>query len=111
MPVLERRVIAAMLKGDAAGLAILREQLTYATMLSRTYSGVGLVTRLAIPDGVATVPADASLRLPPVLATHPQLPEATEFLLQIRDGRLAVLEAYCFQGGWPQDEQAFKVVG
>jgi hypothetical protein len=46
-----------------------------------------------------------------VLAAHPQLPERAEFLLQLRAGRLAVLEAYCFEGGWPADEAEFRVLG
>ncbi|MEZ5563999.1 MAG: hypothetical protein R3F24_00135 [Gammaproteobacteria bacterium] len=107
---LERKVVARILQGSADGLATLRDQLAGATMVSRTYSGVGLVTRIAIPDGLPAVPADVSLRLRPALATHPQLSEAAEFLLQVRDGRLAVLEAYCFQGGWPAVEQAFRMV-
>lgn len=111
MSALERRVLGAMLKGNAAGVAILREQLAGATMVSRTYSGVGLMTRIAVPAERASVPADMPVALRPLLATHPHLPEATEFLLQVRDGRLAVLEAYCFQGDWPADEQAFKVAG
>lgn len=104
-------MLLAILKGDGAGLAILRDQLAGATMLSRTYSGVGLMTRIAIPEGKPAVPANVPVHLRPVLASHPQLPEATEFLLQLREGRLATLEAYCFQGDWPLDEQGFRIPG
>jgi ketosteroid isomerase-like protein len=45
------------------------------------------------------------------MAEHPQLSEPAEFVLQLRDGRLASLEAFCFAGGWPTDAQRFRVVG
>lgn len=115
---LERTILAAMLKGDGDGFAKLRAQLAQATVVSRTHSGVGFVTRIAVPDGLPALPgasagasADAeSPRLLPVLATHPQLAEPAEFLLQLRGGRLGVLEAYCYVGGWPADEAEFRVV-
>jgi hypothetical protein len=102
-----------MLKGDGAseGLAALRAQLARATVVSRTHSGVGFVTRIAVPDTLPAAVESTLPRLHPVLAAHPQLAERAEFLLQLRAGRLAVLEAYCFEGGWPADEAEFRVVG
>ncbi len=112
---LERTVLTAMLKvdceGKGDGFAVLKAQLARATVVSRTHSGVGFVTRIAVPDEVAAVPEAAIPRLRAVFADHPQLTERAEFLLQLRAGRLAVLEAYCFEGGWPADETEFQVVG
>ena len=108
---LESVVLAAMLKGEGDDFSKLRAQFAKTTVVSRTHSGVGFVTRLDVPDGLPTLAEAASLKLRPVLATHPHLTEQAEFLLQIRDGRLAVLEAYCFEGGWPADEAEFRVVG
>jgi hypothetical protein len=107
---LERTVLAALLKGEGEQLAALRAQLAAATVVSRTHSGVGFVTRLAVPDDAPALAEGANPRLRPVLAAHPQLSERAEFLLQLRGGRLAVLEAYCFEGGWPADEAEFRVV-
>ena len=107
---LERNVLSAMLKGEGDNLAALRAQLTRATAASRIYSGVGFVTRIAVPDDIPAVADDQVPRLRPVLARHPQLAEDAEFLLQLRGGRLAVLEAYCYAGGWPADEAEFRVV-
>jgi len=107
---LERAVLTSILKGDGAELAILRGQLVGATVLSRTYSGVGFVTRIAVPDDAPALAEGANPRLPAVLAAHPGLAEHAEFLLQLRGGRLAVLEAYCYAGGWPADEAEFRVV-
>ena len=108
---LERAVLTALLTGEGAGLAALKAQLARATVVSRTHSGVGFVTRIAVPDEIPAVPEAALPRLRPVLAAHPLLTERAEFLLQLRAGRLAVLEAYCFEGGWPADETEFQVAG
>lgn len=105
---LERSVLEAMLAGDGADRAALKAQLARATVLSRTHSGVGFVTRLAVPESVPALAAPA--RLAPVRARHPALADPAEFLLDLRSGRLAVLEAFCFDGAWPADEAAFRVV-
>jgi hypothetical protein len=107
---LERTVLTALLNGEGDEFAVLRAQLAGATVVSRTHSGVGFVTRLAVPDGVPALAEGVNPRLRPVLAAHPQLAERAEFLLQLRGGRLAVLEAYCYEGGWPADESEFRVV-
>lgn len=107
---LERAVLTALLKGDGDEFATLRAQLARATVVSRTHSGVGFVTRLAVPDDAPALAGPAAPRLRPVLAAHPGLAERAEFLLQLRGGRLAVLEAYCYEGGWPADEAEFRVV-
>ena len=105
---LERAVLTAMLNGEAPGRAELRAQLAAATVASRTHSGVGFVTRLKVPQEFQ---GSAAAVLRPVLATHPQLAGEAEFLLELRDGRLGVLEAYCYMGGWPADEAEFRVLG
>ena len=107
---LERAVLAALLAGDGDARVALRAQLERATTLSRTHSGVGFVTRLAVPDNLPEAADPAAARLRPVFAEHPHLPERAEFLLQLRGGRLAVLEAYCYDGAWPAEEGLFRVV-
>ena len=108
---LERAVLTAMLKGEGEDLATLRAQLAKATVASRTHSGVGFVSRIQVPDAIPLLAEPTALRLRPVLAAHPHLSERAEFLLQVRGGRLAVLEAYCVEGGWPANEAEFRVVG
>ena len=76
-----------MLKGEGDEFATLRAQLAGATVVSRTHSGVGFVTRIAVPDDVPAAGRGGQLpRLRPVLAAHPQLAERAEFLLQLRGG-------------------------
>ena len=78
-------------------------------MLARTHSGVGFVTKLAIPDDIPGLPAEAAGRIGPVHASHPDLGEPAEFLVQLKAGRLASIEAYCYAGTWPADEAGFRV--
>lgn len=108
---LEQQVLAALLPAAAAELAPLAAQARVATVASRTWSGVGFMTRIAVPNGLAPAPAGAAARLRPLHARHPGLGEPVEFLLQVRDGRLATLEAFCGDGYWPDDETAFRLVG
>jgi hypothetical protein len=100
-----------MLKGEGAAFSALQAQLARASVVSRTHSGVGFVTRIDVPGDIAGVPEADAPRLRAVFAGHPQLTERAEFLLQLRAGRLAVLEAYCVEGVWPADESEFRMVG
>jgi len=102
---LEQAVLGAMLRDE--GLAPLRAQLALATVVSRTHSGVGFVTRLAVPEEAPVLAGQVQFR--PLAVAHPALEEPAEFLLQLRAGRLATLEAYCFAGGWPADASGFRL--
>lgn len=101
---LERAVLDIALA--AAELEPLREQSAKAEVASRTYSGVGFVTRFRLP---ADVPAQQTALPARVLGRHPHLTAEAEFLLQLREGRLHSLEAYCYQGMWPDDESGFDL--
>ena len=107
---LERLVIGTILDRHAAGQDALREQLAQAHATRRTHSGVGIMTRLAVPGEAPPLSPASTPRLRPLYATHPQLREPAEFMLQLKDGRLNSLEAYCFNGLWPADETAFRIV-
>ncbi len=106
---LERSVLTALLRGEGEALATLRAQLAQASVVSRIHSGVGFMTRLAVPGEVPAI-EPAAARLRPLAASHPQLPEPAEFVLQLREGRLASLEAFCFAGSWPADADRFRIV-
>jgi hypothetical protein len=107
---LEAQVLAALLSGDPE-LSPLADQARAATCGGRTWSGVGFMTRFAVPAELPVAPEGAGRRLRPLLARHPALGEPVEFMLQVRDGRLATLEAFCGDGYWPEDEDAFRLVG
>jgi hypothetical protein len=105
---LERLVLQAV--GQSLGseyAPAFAAQVAQARVVSRSHSGVGFVTRLSVPDGAASLRAQ---RVETVRASHPQLREPAEFLVQLRDGRLAAIEAFCFEGLWPADESAFGIL-
>ena len=106
---LERAVLRAGLEGDGIGLAELRSQLEQAVVVARTPSGVGFMTKLRIPMDAPIPPAGSVAALPTVYGQHPDLPEGAEFLIQIKDGRINCIEAFCYQGMWPAEESAFRV--
>ncbi len=68
---------------------------------------MGFVSKFRVP---ADLPAAGPAAVPArVLGTHSQLPDAAEFLVEVRDGRLHGLEAFCYQGVWPGDEGGFRL--
>jgi len=106
---LERSVLDAAIERSGAIAERLRAQLQQARAVVRTPSGVGFVTRLLVPEELGTaggVPLDS---LPLVTGTHPDLPSGAEFVLQIKDGRINSIEAFCFEGMWPRDESLFRL--
>jgi hypothetical protein len=104
---LERQVLEVALAADE--LAALREQLAGVEVVSRTYSGVGFLTRFRVPASAPAAPVKVAPA--PVLGSHAQLADGAEFLVALRDGRLQSLEAYCYEGLWPADETGFRLAG
>jgi len=87
----------------------LREQIDVATVAVRTPSGVGFITKLSIPEEYHVVDAAADNAVPVVIGDHPTLPSGAEFILQVKDGRINCIEAFCHEGMWPVDETQFQV--
>jgi hypothetical protein len=105
LTVLERAVLRMALQGDAA--AALREQVEHATVAMRTPSGVGFVTKLKVARAGRV--ADGESAIPRVYGRHPHLRSGAEFMVQVKDGRLNSIEAFCYEGMWPADETAFQL--
>ena len=80
-----------------------------ARVLSRSHSGVGFVTRFELPADAMALDAEQASRVRAVYASHPALREPAEFLVQLREGRLLALEAFCFEGMWPEEEAGFRI--
>jgi len=104
---LEALILAAFEPADAGHRDHLRAQIERATVVTRTYSGVGFMTRFRVPD---PLPGRVDGIVPPVYGEHPRLPGRAEFVLQLRSGRIHCLEAFCPEGQWPDDESGFRVV-
>ena len=104
---LERAVLLTALGGGNEYATKLNAQVNEAKAVVRTPSGVGFVTKLRVPEKFLSPDATESEPLPPVLGRHPELPSGAEFVLQVKDGRLNSIEAFCFEGMWPRDESLF----
>ena len=106
---LERAVLEAVLSEDNKSLAAFRKQIDSMVVSTRTPSGVGFMTKLAVP--AALVVADQMKPdFPIIIATHPQLAGGgAEFILQLKDGKVNSIEAFCYEGMWPEDESLFEV--
>lgn len=103
---LERTVLETAF--SAAGMAIgFGQQVAAASVASRIPSGVGFVTKLNVSDEFR-VSADAAA-LPVVKGEHPALPSGAEFILQVKNGRINSIEAFCHEGMWPADESQFRI--
>ena len=86
----------------------LRRQIETVTVLGRTPSGVGFMTKLMVPEEQRIAADDPAI--PVVAARHPALPSGAEFVLQVRDGRLNSIEGFCHEGLWPGNENEFSLV-
>ncbi|GMW07155.1 MAG: hypothetical protein AMXMBFR8_19510 [Nevskiales bacterium] len=106
---LERAVLGELVASLGASAADFRAQCDHARVLVRSHSGVGFVTRMRVPEEARPLGSEYANRSFAVHATHPQLREAAEFLVQFKAGRLATIEAYCGEGMWPDDDAGFRV--
>lgn len=106
---LERSVLKALAQGLGDAAPVLQAQCDRVRVSSRTHSGVGFVTKLEVPEDVAGLAPEATRRVGAVYASHPQLAEPAEFLVQFKGGRLATIEAFCHEGMWPADDAGFRV--
>ena len=86
-----------------------RGQIDAAMVIVRTPSGVGFVTKLHIPEEHRVAGAAAGNAVPVIIGEHPALPEGAEFILQIKNGLVSCIEAFCYAGMWPTDESQFQI--
>jgi len=106
---LEHTVLVAALGDDDDLYAALLPQVEEAKAMVRTPSGVGFVTKLHVPAELRLSGSTHLHSLPLVVGQHPDLPSGAEFVLQIKDGKLNSIEAFCYEGMWPQDESLFEI--
>ncbi len=86
-----------------------RQQIEAATVAVRTPSGVGFMTKLQVPDEYRVADESVGSAMRVITGEHPLLPSGAEFILQIKDGRINCIEAFCHEGMWPTDESQFKI--
>jgi hypothetical protein len=106
---LERAVVDAAIAPDSDVNTKFGQQVERATVTVRTPSGVGFVTKLSIPDELAISEQENVSTLPTITGEHPHLRSGAEFVLQVKGGKINSIEAFCFEGLWPDDESQFTV--
>jgi hypothetical protein len=100
MEELERVVMARLLEPDIPIAPELRAQYAAATVVSRELTGVGFFIDYAVP---ATVPRIVPPNLEMGETATLTNGIAVGFLLFVRDGVIAMLEAYTYDDPWPDD--------
>ena len=105
---LERAVLDIALAGDDPPLIELRRQIDGCRAQVRTPSGVGFMTKL-MASGQAEQAGGAGSRVPVVYGEHPALSSGAEFIVEVKDGRINCIEAFCYEGVWPSDESLFRI--
>ena len=106
---LERMVLEVALHNSDQFAAQFKRQIEEAKVSVRTPSGVGFMTKLQVPDELSVKDEKTADSLPMVYGEHPQLPSGAEFVLQIKEGCINCIEAFCYEGMWPDDESLFRV--
>jgi hypothetical protein len=86
------------------------QQIDVATVTLRTPSGVGFVTGLNIPAEDHVSGLTNGMAIPVVKGEHPALPSGAEFVIQVKNGCINSIEAFCYEGMWPTDESLFKIL-
>ena len=106
---LERTVLNAALAGIDPAASISGSPFEGMKVELRTPSGVGFVTKLRRDDSSRLKNLLEINSLPVIYAEHPELPSGAEFVLQVKDGRVNSIEAFCYEGMWPDDESLFRI--
>ena len=100
---MERRALEMLLAGDKPELALLRAQLSSATVVSRDFTGVGFFTQLLVPAELPRVRGCARLILADVYAEVTGLEHDAGFVLFVSEGAIDVLECFIVDERWPDD--------
>jgi hypothetical protein len=107
---LEEAVVDMLLAGEHPSLAKLRAQLPVAAVRSRQSNGEGFFVEFDLPADVERPSIrQKSLHIGDVKATLPELKRGAGFILFVREGRLAMLEAFSFDEPWPEHLTTFQL--
>ena len=91
---------------------VLLAQLALAEVSSRDYTGVGVYVDISIPPTAPKIDL-ARWKIEDMLighAEHPALTAGAGLILWLKNGLITCLEAYTYEGDWPNDEALFRVV-
>lgn len=101
---LEQRALEMILAGLRDERSrYLREQMEFASVARRTYTGCGFFAEFAVPETCSPVPGEPRFQISGVSAITPRLQHGIGFVLFVERGRLSMLEAFTYDEPWPTD--------
>jgi len=106
---LENAVIGKLLDGDDPVLEALRQQFELSRVAKRMFSGFGFITDFIVPQDIPPVEAKSLFFLSDVTADLNGQPEAAGFHIQVKNGRMKLLEGFTYNDPWPMQLFSFDV--
>ena len=106
---LENAVIGKLLDGDDPVLQGLRQQFELSRVAKRMFSGFGFITDFIVPQDVPPVEAKSLFFLSDVVADLNGQDEAAGFHIQVKNGRMKLLEGFTYNDPWPMQLISFDV--
>ncbi|WP_148212984.1 hypothetical protein [Methylocella silvestris] len=106
---IESAILKKMLSGDESNFKILREQYMPAKVTQRENAGVGFFTNFFIPPDAPRLPDSVGLEITNVSADVEGLVNGADFILFVRDGAIAMLEGFAYDGPWPEDPKLLRL--
>ena len=107
---LETRVLNVILRTSVPAHAALLAQVPALAVARRQLTGAGVVTDFVLTDQGVPRATPPSFHVAGVGGTHPESPSGIDFILFIRDGRIAWLESVSFDGVWPSDPDQIELI-
>jgi hypothetical protein len=104
----DHQILEFALTGDHPVLAILREQLSQATLSARDYTGVGYYTNITVSAQACRLPS-SRLVIHDVHAEVTGLEHGAGFAVFLEEGALSLLEGFCYEDAWPTDATVHRL--
>ncbi len=106
---LEAAVFEKLLEGDHEILATLRAQFAIVKLAYRQRTAKGIILNLTVSTEAPAVEGEPDLRIDDVLVRIDGLRDDARFVLTVRRGRMATLEAVTRDERWPDTIDIFAV--
>lgn len=106
---LEKSVLDTLLDKAGEPFDTLRQQLSYSTVSSREFTGVGFFTSFALSHEAQVKRDLPDMTLGDIGAELPGLEHGVGFVLFIRGGVVSMLEGFPFDEKWPESADEFKL--
>ncbi len=106
---LESAAIELLLSGNDQSLHALQQQLKFIQSVSRTHTGVGIMSEFVLANDAQPLHVRRSFSLSNVDAEINSGEVFCAFVLSVKEGLLDALEAVAHKGEWPDEIKCFRV--